>query len=475
MAQRFTEAGIPSLAVSGETSADDRRAALAALRAREVNVLFAVDLFNEGLDIPDVDTLLLLRPTQSATVFLQQLGRGLRRTHDKPVLTVLDLIGQQRREFRFDLKYRALTGASRTGLERQLVQGFAYLPSGCELVLDAVAQRTVLENIRRQLKLSRKELVVEVRSHGDLDLASWLRRAAASSPTSCAGVARGLRYDGLRDCRHSSPDRTRTACCDGSLPLSTWTMRNGRRRTTRSCVSAWTTALLSEREQRYARMLFFSLWPNGGGFTDYQAGLDVLDAHPAVRDELRQVIALGLAGAAHVPRPLEAGMQQVTLQTHARYSREEVLAALDWASLSRKPSSFVAGVVWSEAVATDAFFVTLQKTEQGFSPTTMYRDYALSPELFHWESQNATSVDSPVGRRYLTHRKAARMCCCWRARRRSTTGVGRSPSSASGRRSTSSTRAIVLSPSPGGCGMRCPRMSTVRLADRVAVTIECTR
>jgi hypothetical protein len=113
---------------------------------------------------------------------------------------------------------------------------------------------------------------------------------------------------------------------------------------------------------------------------------------------------LGLAGAAHVPLPLEAGMQQVTLQAHARYSREEVLAALDWASLARKPSSFVAGVVWSEAIATDAFFVTLQKTEQGFSPTTMYRDYALSPELFHWESQNATSVDSPVGRRYLSHR-----------------------------------------------------------------------
>ena len=98
-------------------------------------------------------------------------------------------------------------------------------------------------------------------------------------------------------------------------------------------------------------------------------------------------------------------MQQVTLQTHARYSREEVLAALDWASLTRKPSSFVAGVVWSEAVRTDAFFVTLKKTERGFSPTTMYRDYALSQDLFHWESQNATSVSSPVGQRYLDHRR----------------------------------------------------------------------
>ena len=403
MAVRFRAAGIPALAVSGQTSSEDRRAALAALRNREVNVLFAVDLFNEGLDIPDVDTLLLLRPTQSATVFLQQLGRGLRRTADKPVLTVLDLIGQQRREFRFDLKYRALTGASRAGLERQLEQGFAYLPSGCELVLDRVAQQTVLENIRRQLRLSRKELVAEVRSHGDLDLSSWL----AASGRELADVYRGggswteLRRAAGLPTPDAGPDDERLLRRGAALTH----VDNAERallydRLLRERVSyddLW------EREQRFARMLFFSLWPNGGGHASYQAGYDALWDHPAVREELRQVVALGLAGADHVPAALEAGMQQVTLQTHARYSREEVLAALDWASLSRKPSSFVAGVVWSQEMLTDAFFVTLSKTEQGFSPTTMYRDYALTPDLFHWESQNATSVNSPVGRRYLTH------------------------------------------------------------------------
>ena len=115
MARVFREAGIPALAVSGETPDAQRADALARLRAGDVNCLFAADLFNEGLDLPEVDTILLLRPTQSATVFLQQLGRGLRRAHGKPVLTVLDLIGQHRKEFRFDVRYRALTGSSRTG------------------------------------------------------------------------------------------------------------------------------------------------------------------------------------------------------------------------------------------------------------------------------------------------------------------------------------------------------------------------
>jgi superfamily II DNA or RNA helicase/HKD family nuclease len=404
MAQRFNDAGIPSRAVSGETSRDDRADALRVLRNREVNVLFAVDLFNEGLDVPDVDTLLLLRPTQSATVFLQQLGRGLRRTPDKPVLTVLDLIGQQRREFRFDLRYRALTGTSRSGLVRQLEQGFGFLPSGCELVLDSVAQKIVLENVKRQLNLSRKEVVAEVRSHGDLNLASWLEESGRelADVYRSNGSWTALRRAAGLPTSSDGPDEDRLL-----RRASAFTHVDDVER-----AAIYARLLhehvrydeLGEREQRYARMLFFSLWPNGGGHASYQAGFDTLWQHPAVRDEIDQVVALGLARAQHVSVPLGTGLQPVTTRAHAHYSREEVLASLDWASLSRKPSSLVAGVVWSEAMQTDAFFVTLRKTEREYSPTTMYRDYALSQELFHWESQNATSVDSPVGRRYLNHR-----------------------------------------------------------------------
>ena len=313
MARSFDAAGVPARAVSGATPAVERAEALRALRAREVNVLFTVDLFNEGLDVPDVDTLLLLRPTQSATIFLQQLGRGLRRTADKPVLTVLDLIGQQRREFRFDLKYRALTGATRVGLMRQLEQGFAYLPSGCELVLDPVAQSTVLENVRRQLGLSRKQLVAEVKSHGDLDLRSWLAesgreladvyrsngswtllRRAAGLATAPAGPAEEALLRRVGALAHVD-DAERAQTYDRLL---------------REPVA---DDALAEREQRFARMLLFSLWPNGGGHASYQVGFDVLLDHPAVRDELRQVIALGLEATEHVPLPLEAGLQQVTM------------------------------------------------------------------------------------------------------------------------------------------------------------------
>ena len=403
MAEKFREAGIPALAVSGATSRDDRAHALTALRQRDVNVLFAVDLFNEGLDIPDVDTLLLLRPTQSATVFLQQLGRGLRRTADKPVLTVLDFIGMQRKEFRFDLKYRALTGTSRTGLQRQLESGFAFLPSGCEVVLDRVARDVVLENVKRQLTLSKKELLAELRSHSDLDLAGWLE----ASGRELADVFRAGSWTALR--RTAGLPTLAQGAGDEQLLKRTSVLAHvddveRANLYTRLLSEPVRYDDLPERERVFARMLFFSLWPSGGGHARYQAGFDVLAQSPAVRDELRQVIAVGLANAEHVSGPLEAGMQQVTLRTNAHYNREETLAALDWASLTRKPSAFVAGVVWSEGVQTDAFFVTLRKSEADYSPTTMYADYAISPELFHWESQNATAVSSPTGQRYLNHR-----------------------------------------------------------------------
>ncbi len=131
-------------ALSGQTPLAERADAATALRNRDVKCLFTVDLFNEGVDLPDVDTLLLLRPTSSATVFLQQLGRGLRRTPGKAVLTVLDFIGQHRGEYRFDLRYRPLTGTSRSRLRQEIEHGSPFLPSGSQLALDRVAPRAGL-------------------------------------------------------------------------------------------------------------------------------------------------------------------------------------------------------------------------------------------------------------------------------------------------------------------------------------------
>ena len=105
-------------------------------------------MFNEGIDIPEVDTILLLRPTESVTVFLQQIGRGLRRHENKEVCTVLDFVANYRREFRFDLRLRALTGISRHDLVGATEAGFPFLPTGCHIELERQAREWVIEHLR---------------------------------------------------------------------------------------------------------------------------------------------------------------------------------------------------------------------------------------------------------------------------------------------------------------------------------------
>ena len=118
MAEHFTRHGIEAVAISGESRRAEREGALRDLGAGRVRIVFSVDLFNEGVDVPDVDTILMLRPTESPTLFLQQLGRGLRKTTYKPFCTVLDFVGTHRKEFRFDRRFRALLGGSRRDVER---------------------------------------------------------------------------------------------------------------------------------------------------------------------------------------------------------------------------------------------------------------------------------------------------------------------------------------------------------------------
>jgi superfamily II DNA or RNA helicase/HKD family nuclease len=403
MARKFQEAGIPALAVSGDTPSADRERALLDLRARRVNALFAADLFNEGLDLPDVDTVLFLRPTESATVFLQQLGRGLRRTRTKAVLTVLDFVGYHRKEFRFDQKLRALTGQTRRGLERDIKNGFPFLPSGCQIVMDKQSETIVLDNIRSQIANRWKQIVAELHSYGDQDLGTFLEESGIE----LSDILRRGQHSWTKLRREAGlPTRPGSALEEQLLKR----IRAFSHVDDRARASAYQRLIaddapayeeLSAPEQQFARMLFFSMWPDGGGHSSYAEGLAALRRERATRDEVSAVVDLSFDAARHQALSLRGPLVEVPLQVHARYQREEILAALDYASMSRKPNSFREGVLYVAERNVDAFFITLKKSEADYSPTTMYRDYPISPNLFHWESQSTTSVASKTGQRYL--------------------------------------------------------------------------
>ncbi len=403
MAQSFSTAGFPSLAISAATPPGERHAAIQRLRAREVSVLFSVDVFSEGLDVPEVDTVLLLRPTESATVFLQQLGRGLRVAPGKSVLTVLDFIGQQRREFRFSARFEALTGLVGNQVIRGIEQQFPYLPAGCSIRLDPVARQTVLDNVRAAIQVRWPVLADELRQLGPVTLAEYLERfgrtlddvyrPAVGGWSSLQRLAGFSIVEGPDQKRlERAVARMRHVDDDERVRVYTRLLRAD---------APPDPGRLDERERRLLTMLHFDLWGRSEAPATLSESLRRLWVHPAGRDELVQLLELLADQATSMGRDGGLG-QDVPLLAHQRYARDEVLAALGVAT-PEHPPTLREGVYYASALKTDVFFVTLQKTPGRFSPTTMYCDYAVSPDVFHWESQSTTSATSPTGRRYIQH------------------------------------------------------------------------
>lgn len=161
MVQQLLLKGLKADVLTSDNS-HERQQKQQAIRSGTINVLCVVDIFNEGVDIPEVDTLLFLRPTESLTIFLQQLGRGLRLAEDKECCTVLDFVGNSRPEYDFANKFRALVGKSSRAISEEIKQGFPHAPLGCRIELTKRTQEMVLSNIR-QASLTLKRLVAMIR------------------------------------------------------------------------------------------------------------------------------------------------------------------------------------------------------------------------------------------------------------------------------------------------------------------------
>ncbi len=412
MATAFCERGIPSLALSGTSPDEDRDSARSKLVAGDIRFIFVVDLYNEGVDIPEVDTILFLRPTESLTVFLQQLGRGLRLTDDKECLTVLDYIGQAHQKYRFEEKYAALLTNTRQSVEHQIKNGFTALPHGSYIQLERIAKDYVLGNIRAALH-GKTGLIKKMRdftedssqpltlanfvNYHHMTLRQFYREAAGFSFNRLAADA-GQRSDF---------PRTEDEETVGSALIRLAAIDSQRWLNFLKVVLARPEALQENRldsvKERWLRMLHFTLWPANLRKTELQSsfrGLQRLCRMPVLLQEIREIVDYQLAHIDFVDRPLDIGFP-CPLDVHCHYTRDQLLVALGY----EKTDSVRQGVLYIPDKKLDIFMVTLNKTQKAYSPTTMYNDYSMSESLFHWQSQSTTSATSPTAQRYIHHRE----------------------------------------------------------------------
>jgi len=399
MADFFTRADIPSLALSAESSRELRDSAQQRLRRREINFLFVVDLYNEGVDIPEVDTVLFLRPTESLTVFLQQLGRGLRLTEEKDYLTVLDFVGQMHRKFRFDLRLKALSTHPEADVRSELEDGFPYLPAGCAIELERVARERILDNIKQSLLAGAPALV---------------RNIAEFS----ADTGKELTLGGFLDHYRLSPDDIYRRDTWAALCVRA-NLREGPVAPDNDALAKWLRRIAHADDE--IRLTRWQQWlKNGEGDDPLVHALLVplsgkplqlnepsaiwarLNQNPALLLEARELVDWCLRRPSVIRHP--AKPENTLLVPHASYTRDEILILTGAWNWQQQPP-MREGVRYLPEKKLDLFLATIQKSEKHYSPSTLYEDYAISSDCFHWQSQSTTSESSPTGQRYINHQK----------------------------------------------------------------------
>ncbi|MCB9678222.1 MAG: DUF3427 domain-containing protein [Alphaproteobacteria bacterium] len=393
MEEVFTKAGIPSAVIDGETKAVDRSRVIRRLRDGDLACIFTVEVFNEGVDIPEIDTVLFLRPTESSTVFLQQLGRGLRHHEGKRCVTVLDFVGVAHTRFRYVDRFRAIVGpVGRRALATQVEQDFPFLPSGCIIQLDRVSKEIILDNIASRMKLDRRSLAGELRDCGETTLAGFLR-SAELEPAELYRSGRTFselkRIAGL-PCGPAGPNESQIARGLGRLLHVD----------DRPRLDGWRAWIADEPlSPALRRMLFTTLL--GADGVDLDAAEHTLRAHAALLDELRQLLDWLADRTTHSTLPF-VHPTRLALEVHGTYRLNEIMSALGDVRNARLyiPRE---GVHFDVASRCNLLFVTLQKDEADYSPTTMYADYAIDSRRFHWQSQSGTRPQDVKGQRHVKH------------------------------------------------------------------------
>ena len=409
MADYFNAHGVPSMALTGDSPDEERNAARQRLVSGEIRFIFVVDIYNEGVDIPEVNTVLFLRPTESLTVFLQQLGRGLRMAENKECLTVLDFIGQANKKYNFEEKFAALLSNTTRSVSREIKEGFLSAPKGCYIQLEKIAARYVLDNIC-----------------ASYDRTSGLVARAASF-TEDTGLP--LTLGNLLDYYHLDPRAIYSKkLCFGRLcvragmvsdftePLEE-TMTRAFMRFSVVDSRRWIRfllnllprldntdfAALSPAEQRMLQMFYVTVWGKAAEHWDDESVLDnlyTLSDSPTLLGELQTLLRYQYSRIDFIDEPVDVGFD-CPLDLHCTYTRDQLLVALDFL----KPATVREGVKWLPDKNLDVLFVTLNKADKDYSPTTMYKDYSINESLFHWQSQSTTAENSATGQRYIHHRE----------------------------------------------------------------------
>jgi superfamily II DNA or RNA helicase/HKD family nuclease len=147
--EKFQERGVKAIALTGDDSDEKRERSIAQLENGEIEYIITVDIFNEGVDIPCVNQVILLRPTESSIVYIQQLGRGLRKYLDKEYVVILDFIGNYEKNFLIPIAVSQNSNYDKDYMKRFIMNGTDMIPGQSSIIFEEIVKERIFENINR--------------------------------------------------------------------------------------------------------------------------------------------------------------------------------------------------------------------------------------------------------------------------------------------------------------------------------------
>lgn len=382
---------------------------------KEINYLFVVDIFNEGVDIPEIDTVLFLRPTESLTIFLQQLGRGLRLADGKDCLTVLDFVGNSRPEYDFEGKFRALVGKTNTPISKEIEADFPHLPLGCSIVLEKKAKRFILDNIHKATTLKINQLLLKIRNFRhqtalDLTLKNFLQinhfpleliyKKENTWKRLCAKAGQIDDFATINESEIYRAISKKWLSCSSTSYFGFVLMLAKKN-------FQFDITSLSETEKTMCLMLYYDVWQNPGLFNTLEESIKAIGANPVLVDEIIELLEILIDKIDFLEKDIALPYIQ-PLKIHGRYTRDQILVAFGLSTFESK-SSNREGCANNKDLNTEILFVDLIKSEKDFSPTTLYQDYAISDTLFHWQTQNSARPELGRGLSYINHKELGKI------------------------------------------------------------------
>lgn len=427
MNAKFTLCGLSSSVLTSD-NACDRNREMKRLAQKKINYLFVVDMFNEGVDIPEIDTVLFLRPTESLTIFLQQLGRGLRKSNGKTHLTVLDFVGHSRAEFNYTDRFRALVGRTSLGIKEEVERDFPHLPLGCRIQLEAKAKEYIIENITGYINGFKKNKIISSIKNFEkeydiaLTLTSFLKLTQIPIEKLYNGTTwnklcfdAGIRNDvSVLNVELSRAVNKKWFSTDSFSYFSF--INNLARRGFKISEDS-----LNDVEKKMALMLYYDLYDVAGQYNYLQEMFDTFSEDHVFVDEVCEITSILMRRCNALEKDDNSILKNFfPLKLHGEYTKAQIQVAIGTSTLAKKSSNREGCERCNiNGYPVEAMFVDIIKDREVGSNTN-YNDFAQSSLKFHWETQNRVSPESSTGKKYINEeqtmllfvRKQAKVADC---------------------------------------------------------------